>query len=70
MILPGGAVIPSGFSRAASLDYPFLRLLFLLLAQRDVTLPHGWIGGVFTRYRGDAAGLGKGELFVCSEGRA
>ncbi|MEN6593733.1 MAG: hypothetical protein ABFC31_02120 [Clostridiaceae bacterium] len=70
VILPGGAGIPSGFSRTASLDYPFLRLLFLELAQRDVTLPQGWIGGVFTRYRGDAVGLGKGELFVCSEERA
>jgi formylmethanofuran dehydrogenase subunit C len=70
VILPKGAGVPSGFSRAASLDYTFLRLLFLELEQRGVKLPQGWQGGVFTRYRGDAAGLGKGELFVFSEEHA
>ena len=70
VILPKGAGVPSGFSRAASLDYTFLRLLFLELEQRGEKLPIGWLGGVFTRYRGDAAGLGKGEIFVLSEERA
>lgn len=70
VILPKGAVVPSGFSRAASLDYTFLRLLFLELEQRGEKLPLCWLGGVFTRYRGDAAGLGKGEIFVLSEERA
>ena len=70
VILPKGAFVPSGFSRAASLDYTFLRLLFLELEQRGEKLPQGWLGGVFTRYRGDAAGLGKGEIFVLSEERA
>ncbi len=70
VILPKGAGIPSGFSRAASLDYSFLRLLFMELEQRGVNLPQEWHGGVFTRYRGDAAGLGKGEVFVLSEERA
>ena len=69
VILPTGAGVPSGFSRAASLDYAFLRLLFLELEQRGVNLPQEWHGGVFTRYRGDAAGLGKGEIFVLSEER-
>jgi len=69
VILPKGAGVPSGFSRAASLDYTFLRLLFLELEQRGEKLPLGWLGGVFTRYRGDAAGLGKGEIFVLSEER-
>ncbi len=70
VILPKGAGVPSGFSRAASLDYTFLRLLFLQLEQRGEKLPQGWFGGVFTRYRGDAAGLGKGEIFVLLEKRA
>ena len=70
VILPKGAGIPSGFSRAASLDYTFLRLLFLELEKRGIDLPQAWFGGVFTRYRGDAAGLGKGELFVFAEERA
>lgn len=70
VILPKGAFVPSGFSRAASLDYTFLRLLFLELEQRGEKLPIGWLGGVFTRYRGDAAGLGKGEIFVLLEERA
>lgn len=70
VILPKGAGVPSGFSRAASLDYTFLRLLFLELEQRGEKLPQGWFGGVFTRYRGDAAGLGKGEIFVLLEERA
>ena len=70
VILPKGACVPSGFSRAASLDYTFLRLLFLELEQRGEKLPLGWLGGVFTRYRGDAAGLGKGGIFVLSEERA
>ncbi|MPM32081.1 Formyltransferase/hydrolase complex Fhc subunit C [bioreactor metagenome] len=70
VILPKGAGVPSGFSRAASLDYAFLRLLFLELEQRGEKLPLCWLGGVFTRYRGDAAGLGKGEIFVLSEERA
>ena len=64
VILPTGASVPSGFSQAASVDLAFLRLLFHELMKRGVTLPEGWIGGVFTRFRGDAAGLGKGELFV------
>lgn len=70
VILPKGASVPSGFSRAASLDYTLLRLLFLELEQRGEKLPQGWQGGVFTRYRGDAAGLGKGEIFVLLEERA
>jgi len=70
VILPKGAAVPSGFLRAASLDFTFLRLLFLELEQRGEKLPQGWFGGVFTRYRGDAAGLGKGEIFVLSEERA
>lgn len=70
IILPKGAGVSSGFSRAASLDYTFLRLLFLELEQRGEKLPQVWLGGVFTRYRGDAAGLGKGEIFVLSEERA
>ena len=69
VILPKGAGVPSGFSRAASLDYTFLRLLFLELEQRGEKIPLGWLGGVFTRYHGDAAGLGKGEIFVLSEER-
>lgn len=69
VILPKGAGVSSGFSRAACLDYTFLRLLFLELEQRGVNLPQEWHGGVFTRYRGDAAGLGKGEIFVLSEER-
>ena len=70
VILPKGAGVPSGFSGAAILDYTFLRLLFLELEQRGEKLPLCWLGGVFTRYRGDAAGLGKGEIFVLSEERA
>lgn len=66
VILPSGASVPSGFAQAACVDLVFLRLLFCELMKRGVTVPEGWIGGVFTRFRGDAAGLGKGELFVFS----
>lgn len=70
VLLPKGAAAPGGFLRAADGDFVFLRLLFLLLESRGVSLPEGWPGGVFTRWSGDAAGLGKGELFIPAEGRA
>ena len=64
IILPNGAEIPGGFARTASGDYAFLRLLFLELLEKGVPIPNGWVGGAFTRFRGDAAGLGKGEVFA------
>jgi len=70
VILPKGAKVPAGFSRTADADLAFLRLLFCTLEKRGVCVPDGWVGGVFTRYCGDAAGLGKGELFVPAEARA
>ncbi len=69
ILLPKGAAAPKGFSRAADVDLVFLRLLFRLLGERGVSLPDGWAGGVFTRWAGDAAGLGKGELFIPAEVR-
>ncbi len=69
VILPAEAFVPGGFSQAASVDLVFLRLLFHELMKRGITLPEGWVGGIFTRFRGDAAGLCKGELFVFAGGR-
>jgi hypothetical protein len=69
VLLPAGIAIPGGFAEAASVDLAFLRLLFHELMKRGVTVPEGWASGVFTRFRGDAAGLGKGELFVFLGGR-
>ena len=64
IVLPRGAAIPDGFARTASGNYAFLRLLFLELLEKDVPVPTDWVGGDFTRFRGDAAGLGKGEVFA------
>lgn len=64
IVLPNDAEIPGGFARTASADYTFLRLLFLELRKKGVPVPAEWNGGAFTRYRGDAAGLGKGEVFA------
>jgi formylmethanofuran dehydrogenase subunit C len=64
VFLPEGAAVPDGFSRTSDVDLTFLRLLFRMLNERGVFVPAGWTGGVFTRYLGDAAGLGKGEIFV------
>lgn len=68
ILLPSGAEIPSGFAKTASEDYAFLRLLFLELLEKGVPIPADWVGGTFTRYRGDAAGLGKGEVFAPAGG--
>ncbi len=67
ILLPAGTRAPDGFRLAADVDLVFLRLLFLRLRERGVSVPEGWNGGTFTRFVGDAAGLGKGELFVFSE---
>lgn len=67
VLLPNGAVAPDGFACAAAVDIVFLRLLFRLLEKHDVSLPTDWDGGVFTRWIGDAAGLGKGEIFIPAE---
>jgi len=69
VLLPNGATAPDGFSRAADVDLVFLQLLFRQLRAHGVALPEGWSGGMFTRWVGDAAGLGKGELFVPAEVR-
>lgn len=70
ILLPEGASVPDGFAFAADVDLVFLRLLFRMLEARGVALPDGWTGGVFTRWTGDAAGLGKGELFIPVEASA
>lgn len=67
VLLPPGADVPAGFSRAARMDLPFLRLTLTLLRERGVPLPDAWYGAAFTRYRGDAAALGKGEIFIPAE---
>jgi formylmethanofuran dehydrogenase subunit C len=67
ILLPGGAAAPDGFVRAADVDIVFLRLLFRLLEKHGASLPSDWDGGVFTRWVGDAAGLGKGETFIPAE---
>jgi formylmethanofuran dehydrogenase subunit C len=69
VLLPKGTAAPGGFLRAANGDFVFLRLLFAVLGQRGVSLPEGWPGGVFTCWVGDAAGLGKGEIFIPMEER-
>ena len=64
ILLPGGADAPDGFVRTSDVDIVFLRLLFRLLDEHGVSLPSDWDGGVSTRWIGDAAGLGKGEIFI------
>ncbi|MEL7608914.1 MAG: hypothetical protein AAGU74_05370 [Bacillota bacterium] len=64
IILPANTDAPPGFTRISDCDLVFLRLLFLSLRDAGVPIPQSAIGGVFTRWRGDALRLNKGELFI------
>ena len=64
VILPSKDLVPEGFQRAADVDIMFLRVLFRELIERGVNIPESWIGMPFTRWRGDMAALGKGEILT------
>lgn len=67
VILPSADLVPEGFQKAADVDIMFLRVLFRELADRGVNVPESWIGRPFTRWRGDMAALGKGEILTPAE---
>ena len=67
VILPSADLVPEGFQKAADVDTMFLRVLFRELADRGVKVPESWIGRPFTRWRGDMAALGKGEILTPAE---
>ena len=67
VILPSADLVPEGFQKAADVDTMFLRVLFRELADRGVNVPESWIGRPFTRWRGDMAALGKGEILTPAE---
>lgn len=64
VILPSKELVPAGFQRAADVDIMFLRVLFRELAERGADIPESWMGRPFTRWRGDMAALGKGEILT------
>lgn len=67
VILPSKDMVPAGFQKAADVDIMFLRVLFNELRERGVEVPEGWMGHPFTRWRGDMAALGKGEILTPAE---
>ncbi len=67
VILPSKELVPAGFQKAADVDTMFLRVLFSELAKRGVEIPQSWMGRPFTRWRGDMAALGKGEILTPAE---
>lgn len=67
VILPSKDAVPAGFQKAADVDIMFLRVLFNELKARGVEVPESWMGRPFTRWRGDMAALGKGEILTPAE---
>ena len=64
VILPDEAQVPPYFKRAADVDLVFLRYLFRKLLAEGVRIPEEWLDRPFTRWRGDRAALGKGEILT------
>ena len=64
VILPDEADVPPYFERTSDVDLVFLRYLFRQLEAQGVAVPKAWFDVPFTRWRGDMAALGKGEIFT------
>ena len=64
VILPDEADVPPYFERTSDVDLVFLRYLFRQLEAQGVAVPKAWFNVPFTRWRGDMAALGKGEIFT------
>ena len=69
VILPDVRDVPPSFERTSDVDLVFMRYLLRQLIDKGVRVPEEWLDGPFTRWRGDMAALGKGEIFVPAERR-